>query len=146
MKKTVFLIIQSVFCVLTAIMLIVADLIVYFEGVEEKSSDPMASIYSADAIADNAVFVIPVLVVSAIVTIVCVILKVRDEKAARPLGNIDIKQNTEENTMSASAVNIIRVVLLVVAVIFIVIGIFNGSLTDVFVKAAKICTECIGLG
>ncbi|MBQ8079164.1 MAG: thioredoxin [Oscillospiraceae bacterium] len=32
------------------------------------------------------------------------------------------------------------------AILFIVIGIFNGSMKDVLVKAIKICTECVGLG
>ena len=145
-KKTVLLIIQSVFCILTAIMLIVADLIIYFEGVSEKSSDPMANIYSADAIADKAVIVIPVFAVSVIVTIICAILKVKDEKAAKPSGKIDIRPNTEDCRTSVSAVNIIRVVLFAAALIFIIAGIFNGSISDVFIKASKICTECIGLG
>ena len=143
-RKTVLLILQSVFCVLTAIMLIVADLIVYFEGASEKSSDPMANIYSADAIKDKAVFVIPVLAVSVIVTIVCALLKVKDEKASRPLGKIDIRKNKEDSRIKA--VNVIRIVMLAVAIVFIIVGIFNGSLNDVFVKASKICTECIGLG
>ena len=32
------------------------------------------------------------------------------------------------------------------AVLFIVLGIFNGGMDDVWSKAAAICTECIGLG
>lgn len=41
---------------------------------------------------------------------------------------------------------LIRAVLLALAVIMIVAGVFNGSARDVFGKAVKICTECIGLG
>ncbi len=45
---------------------------------------------------------------------------------------------------------IIRTVLLsvlgVIAVTFIILGIFNGGVRDVFIKAVQICTECIGLG
>ena len=32
------------------------------------------------------------------------------------------------------------------AVALIVAGVFNGSARDVFGKAVKICTECVGLG
>lgn len=39
-----------------------------------------------------------------------------------------------------------RIALLIVAVMMIVAGTFNGSARDVFGKAVKICTECIGLG
>lgn len=42
--------------------------------------------------------------------------------------------------------NILRGVIVAVAVIFIAIGITNGGMADVLGKAIRICTECIGLG
>ena len=41
---------------------------------------------------------------------------------------------------------LIRRVLLVAAVIFVILGVQNGSMKDVLVKAIRICTECVGLG
>ena len=41
---------------------------------------------------------------------------------------------------------IVRAVVFVVAVVFIILGIFNGGMSDVLGKAVRICTECIGLG
>lgn len=41
---------------------------------------------------------------------------------------------------------ILRSLIAVVAIVFIVIGIFNGGAADVLLKAIAICTECIGLG
>ena len=40
----------------------------------------------------------------------------------------------------------IRIAVAVVAIVFIVLGIFNGGMADVLSKAINICTECIGLG
>ena len=40
----------------------------------------------------------------------------------------------------------VRMVIFVVAAAFIVLGVMNGGLYDVLVKAVNICTECIGLG
>lgn len=40
----------------------------------------------------------------------------------------------------------IRIALYVLAVLFIILGVINGGLRDVLVKAINICTECIGLG
>ena len=40
----------------------------------------------------------------------------------------------------------VRIALLCCGVAFIIVGIFNGGMKDVFAKAIKICTECIGLG
>ena len=39
-----------------------------------------------------------------------------------------------------------RRILMVAAILFIVMGIFNGSMKDVLVKAIRISTECVGLG
>ena len=46
----------------------------------------------------------------------------------------------------AERARFLRIALLIVAVMMIVAGTFNGSARDVFGKAVKICTECIGLG
>ena len=59
-------------------------------------------------------------------------------KAAAPL------YNTSPETARRRV--LIRRVLLVAAVIFIVLGVQNGSMKDVLVKAIRICTECVGLG
>ena len=39
-----------------------------------------------------------------------------------------------------------RLVIAGAAIVFIVLGVMNGGLRDVLVKAINICTECIGLG
>lgn len=41
---------------------------------------------------------------------------------------------------------IARSIVLVAAICFIVLGMFNGGVQDVLTKAIAICTECIGLG
>lgn len=41
---------------------------------------------------------------------------------------------------------LLRCGLLILALVLIVLGVLNGGLRDVFVKAANLCTECIGLG
>lgn len=41
---------------------------------------------------------------------------------------------------------VVRCAVLTIAMCFIVLGIFNGGMKDVFDKAVAICTECIGLG
>lgn len=40
----------------------------------------------------------------------------------------------------------IRGVILLVGIVFVLLGIFNGGAEDVLGKAVRICTECIGLG
>ena len=43
-------------------------------------------------------------------------------------------------------VNVVRAAIGVTAITFIVLGVLNGGMRDVFIKAINICTECIGLG
>ena len=144
-KRPVLVIIQTVLCIACALALIVADLMIYFQGLAARSDDPMADIYSVPAIASKAIPVLAVLAAAIVVTALCAILKVKDPHAERAAVSVNIRNNTDQK-MPASAVNIIRAVLLVIAVVFMIIGIFNGSLEDVFIKATNICTECIGLG
>ncbi len=40
----------------------------------------------------------------------------------------------------------VRILLLAVAVVFIILGMYNGSMNAVINKAIRICTECVGLG
>lgn len=51
-----------------------------------------------------------------------------------------------DREMSAHGKNILRTVIICAAVLLILLGITNGGLWDVLVKAINICTECIGLG
>ena len=143
-KKNVLLIVQSVLCILCAVGLIAADLLIYFRGISEQESDPMAQTYTVDAIADHAVIIIPVMIVSLIVTVILLTLKVKDPNADRAVNVPGIRTNTLGEKSSATV--IARTVILLIAVAFIITGIINGSIYDVFVKASKICTECIGLG
>ena len=41
---------------------------------------------------------------------------------------------------------VVRIAVGVIAITFIVVGVFNGGANDVLIKAINICTECIGLG
>ncbi len=44
------------------------------------------------------------------------------------------------------AVLYVRLALMCIAVILIILGVFNDGIGDVYGKAVRICTECIGLG
>lgn len=146
MKKSGLTLIQSALCVLSAVVLIMAALLIYFEGSAAKASDPMADVYTVEAIAAKAVFVLPVIAAAVVVTIICAVKGVKAEEKGRMPGDLPIQKNTGDEKIPASKLNIIRIAVILLAIILIIIGIFNGSFNDVFIKASKICTECIGLG
>jgi hypothetical protein len=68
-----------------------------------------------------------------------ILARVREEKAAGI-------QAEPKSAAPARNVNAVRIVLLVLAVVFIIVGIRNGSMMAVVNKAIRICTECVGLG
>ncbi len=154
---------------LSAVALIVAALLIYFEGSAAKASDPMADVYTVEAIAAKAVFVLPVIATAVIVTIICAVRGVKGAEIKRATGKINadgapvrkndgkvqedkdtggapLRENATDKSLPALTTNIIRIAVILLAIILIIIGIFNGSFNDVFIKASKICTECIGLG
>ena len=65
--------------------------------------------------------------------------RIREEKAS------GIKAEVS-SAAPARNMNVLRLVILAVAVVFIVAGIRNGSMMAVVNKAIRICTECVGLG
>lgn len=58
-------------------------------------------------------------------------------KGKRP----QLKQETR-----GGRVNVLRAVLYAAAIALVVLGVLNGGMRDVLIKAINICTECIGLG
>ena len=61
----------------------------------------------------------------------------------------NLKKATKEKTSLFENKKItaaVRIGLLTVGLVLFVIGMFNGGLNDVLIKAINICTECIGLG
>ena len=62
---------------------------------------------------------------------------------SEPVENVDASAKEKISGRIALAV---RLTILAVAIVFIVLGVFNGGMADVLGKAIRICTECIGLG
>lgn len=58
----------------------------------------------------------------------------------------DLSIQTKKPIVKTHAVRNARVCIFLLAIMFIVLGVMNGGLYDVLVKAINICTECIGLG
>ncbi|MBQ3015424.1 MAG: hypothetical protein IJD79_01440 [Clostridia bacterium] len=69
-------------------------------------------------------------------------------KSLLVIANSDVPapEMPETKDRKPALVNLARVSIITVAVAFIVLGIFNGGMSDVLGKAVRICTECIGLG
>jgi len=254
-KNKVYLIVQSVLCVVVCAMLAAAAIMIYRAGLVQKAADPLSWIYTREKVAAALVPVMPVLILGIILTVVGLIMKITDANADKPAKDVELQRDLtisrvaapssemkaersrqrklnyggwaafalcmvpiliyitngnhfpngdlepvflaliahtipwtlsglgilmistvlQEKSMereilaakeqiklekaggvkpetdggkrqTADRARFLRIALLIVAVMMIVAGTFNGSARDVFGKAVKICTECIGLG
>ena len=144
-KKKPLLILQTVLCIVTAIVLSVSALVIYVNGSALKASDPLSPIYTREKVVRALIPVVILIGIGLILMIISFAKGIRDENAQRPAKNVKISRKPASKKTN-KAVNILRIVILLLAVIFIVLGANNGSANDVFGKAVNICTECIGLG
>ena len=138
-KVRIFLIIQSLLCFFLAVMLIAAVMGIYRDGTALKAQDPLVSIFSREIVAQRARFIVPLLFAIFGSSVAGLILGAKDENGLGPAQGGKVENKVYEGST-------IRRVLLAAAVVLIIAGVFNGSALDVFGKAVKICTECVGLG
>lgn len=110
------------------------------------SSSNQHSPFSLEAVTQRLNSIMPALLGCALVSIVTSILHAFVPVKAHSFVPTADKYNLNSTTQKGSHVSSIRTALLIVAVLFIVLGVMNGGLRDVLVKAINICTECIGLG
>ena len=140
-RKKVFLIIQSALWILLAVLLIAAVIGIYREGVAVKAEDALAWIFSREKIAESFRLIRPLFYITAGVSVIGLILGVKDEEGLKP-----VKGGKIQNPAPGSWIKTLRVILLIAAVCLLAAGCFNGSAKDVLGKAVNVCTECIGLG
>ena len=68
------------------------------------------------------------------------------KKAITPGKQKTSSNDTKQKHSHHFALSAIRIFVVIIAVAFLMLGIFNGGAEDVLKKAIAICTECIGLG
>lgn len=139
-RKKLFLILQSALCIALAVALAAAVVGVYREGAAAKAADPLANIFTRERLAARLRPAAALFCVTAGLAAVGLILDIKDEKGLKPVKG---GGRTENKAPGGRA---LRTALLIAAVVLIAAGVFNGSARDVFGKAVRICTECIGLG
>lgn len=254
-KKKLFLIVQSVLCVVLIVLLASAAISIYREGVVLKAENPLNWIYSREKVGESLRPILPLLIAGLVMTVLGLVLGIRDEDAGKPVkdteclrdltvrrvavpneamnaerarqkkllwggwgafalcmvpvllymtngehfpnGNLEpvflalighivpwiaiglaalmistvLQENSMQREIDAAQeqiksekaggvkaeakkpvsqpdkrIRLLRLAVFALAVCLIVAGVFNGSARDVFGKAVKICTECVGLG
>ena len=143
-RRRIFLWIQTVLCILLCVLSAAAFIGIYREGMTARAAGEAASpIYTRETVVERLAPIVPLFTGSFLFTLVGLFLGIRDESPDKPVKDAMAtgKRVMRENTLKA-----VRICILVLAFTLIIHGIFNGSMRDVLFKAARICTECVGLG
>ncbi len=142
--KKLYLIIQSALCVLLAILLAAAAVSVYREGTARRAEEPTAPIYTREAAAEKLRALAPLFFGALGMTAAGLLLGAKDARADKPLG--DAGSPRRQSAEGRRAKRVLQVAVIAAALVFILLGVMNGSAKAVYTKAANICTECVGLG
>ena len=132
----------TVLTVLLCAALCAAVLVIYGTGTRDTAAD----IFTREAVGKQLLYVAPVAVCWLAAVLAAAV-------AGHPGG--DPSQGAPNAAESRALVRrkrireprvLLRGILYFAAVVLVVLGVLNGGMNDVLVKAIHICTECIGLG
>ena len=152
--KKVCRILLAVMLAALTILLAAAAVRIWLEGSARKAEDPLAAVYTPENVSEALKGIRPLLWAVIGMTAAGLVLDTGGEKGARPLPPRRAGRKASASRPAAAAAGkppergtaAVRIVLLLAAGVLIVLGILNGSLHDVLLKAINICSECIGLG
>ena len=157
-RKSTLLWIQAVLCILLWFLLSRGMARMYMEGVRLNADGQLTEwIFTREKMAGLLKSLIPLFISEFAVLLLSVGIHPAGEDMEKPAGyrktarkqtggDSDGMRLMPSEARDTRAARTVRVVLLLAAGALILHGIFNGSMQDVFIKAVKICTECIGLG
>lgn len=137
MAKKIYLLVESLLCVILAGALILAAIQIYREGVIIKAADPLESIFTREKIAGKLSEIAPIFIIFAVMTLAGIICGVESSYKREKIFMTSQTRNNYKN---------FQVIIIIASICLIIAGIFNGSALDVLYKSVNICSECIGLG
>ena len=149
--KRIYLIILAVLLVALTALLSAAAIRIWQEGSARKAENPLAAVYTPENVAAELHRISPLMYTVIGLAAVGLLLGIRDEKSTRPVPALKAEKGGPQVPAAAGGpsdrgIAAARVLLLLAAGTFIVLGVLNGSMEDVLRKAINLCTECIGLG
>lgn len=143
----------SIYTVVVGALLVAIALHIYMEG---TSPDNVLSpgvyvhpVYSTEIVAQHFETIAVLVYAFLAFAILTCILKLFCTKKGEILyvrKNFNCEFKSKDRRISGSRSWTLRITVYMLAILFVILGIYNQGMRDVFVKAANICTECIGLG
>ena len=131
----------SALTILLGAALCAAAVILLVKGAAARAADPGAPVFTREGTGRALFYLLPLFILWLAAWAAAVLTGVRAGLAGPKVRKIPAVPLPERKGTPP-----VRAALLILAAGLIVLGILNGGLNDVFVKAVRICTECIGLG
>lgn len=174
-RKQILLWIRTLLVVFICVLLAASAIRIYREGMQARAADVTAWIYTREIVADALWEILPAIAGAAILVIMGVFTdrknknsrkdslsvnaaaeipgpgkKSREKRQSDPVTLASMEERVEwyssGDVKPSRTTKAIGVILLIIAAACIIYGLLNGSARDVLIKAAAVCTECIGLG
>lgn len=156
-KKKILLYINSALYVIWAALTVISAVSIYRAGAAyQAQGHPEAWIFTREKALEAFASYAPILALAVVVTVICAVKGIRDGNQDKPVADPDLisiyraereaERDRSEEAAKAKKLRVARIAVLLIAVIFVVAGIINGSMEDMLIKAINICTECVGLG
>ena len=105
----------------------------------------IAPVYSREIVGERLAAISPALFLYLALVAAGLVLQAAGGEQKRP-SPLRAERPPAAPAERGRALPALRIALYAAAVVLIVLGVMNGGLWDVLVKAVNICTECIGLG
>ena len=165
-RKPIFLWIQTLLVIMICVLLAAGAIGIYREGMQARAADVTAWIYTKEIVAGALEKLLPAIIGTAALVIIGQFagrkgqdsadagkpVSSRKECWTAPVSGMAASMEERRVWYSSGTVRptrksrVILILLIVIAAGCIIFGIMNGSSRDVLIKAAAVCTECIGLG
>ena len=158
-EKKLYLILQSVLCILLAVLLAASAVSIYREGSVLKEENPLEWIYTREKTAEKLRLIAPLFLISLGMTAAGWIPAVKDEDADKPVKDtsparkltVQRAESPDRHMKKAQsehrkAKRALQLAVVIAALVFLVLDVMNGGAKALHSKAANICTECVGFG
>ena len=146
-KRKIIAVVMSVMTVLLAVCLAAGMLHLYMDGLAgQQAAGPAEPVFTAQAISAMVQRISPVFWTWFACAVLSLLLGWLTPEKYQASRSYPVQMKGEKAEGTSVPRNAARLILFAAALVLLVLGIRNGGLRDVLIKAINICTECIGLG
>ena len=147
-RKKIALVVMTVLTLLLAAALCLSAVMLYARGlaIRRESGDLSRPVFTWEAVVWQLRRISPLLALWAIASVTAAAMGMLSSPVTGTACDMHEEARRMKGAVGTRRSLALRALLYIAATVMLLLGVLNGGLNDVFVKAINICTECIGLG